>query len=127
MAITTAGMDAMLGILDATVYLETHDGAPGADGSTNRVIATPLPSIAFGAAATDGGTGRERKGPSATAITLTDPGAGTYQAWSIWNSDNSGTGDCLWIIPFGTNRTLSAGDDLRCPVDGVTCGVAPAP
>ena len=123
MAVTTAGMDAMLGILDATVYLGVHDGAPGADGSTNELAGT-RPAIAFGSAETDGGTGRQRRGPSGTAITLTDPGAGTYQAWSVWSADSGGT--CYWVVPFDTNRTLSAGDDLRAPVNGVTCSVAPA-
>ena len=124
MAITEAGLDAALGILDATVYLETHDGAPGAAGADNQVIVTSRPSVAFGSAESDGGTGRQRRGPSATAITLTDPGAGTYQAWSIWTADNAGT--CRWIIPFTDNRTLLAGDDLRAPVNGITCSIAPA-
>lgn len=122
MAITVAGMDAALGILDATVYLGVHNGAPGADGSTNELAGT-RPSIAFGAAATDG-TGRQRQGPSGSAITFTDPGAGTYEAWSIWSAATSGT--CYWVIPFDTNRTLLSGDDLRAAVNAITCKIAPA-
>jgi hypothetical protein len=125
MAITQAGMDAALAILDATVFLEAHDGAPGADGSTNQALGSSRPSIAFGAAETDGGTGRQRRGPTGSAITLGDPGAATYQAWSVHSADTGGT--CYWVIPFDTNRTLSAGDDLRAPVNGITCTIAPAP
>ena len=118
MAITVAGLDAALGLLDATVYLGVHNGAPGADGSTNELAGT-RPAITFGAAATDG-TGRDRSGPTA-AITLTDPGAGTYQAWSIWSAATAGT--CYWIIPFTDNRTLVAGDDLRAAIDAIACKI----
>ena len=118
MAITVAGLDAALGILDATVYLGVHNGAPGADGSTNELAGT-RPAITFGAAATDG-TGRQRQGPG-TAITFTNPGAGTYQAWSIWTADTGGT--CRWIIPFDTNRTLVSGDDLRAAINSITCKI----
>ena len=117
MAITTAGKDAALNLLDATVYLGVHNGAPGADGSTNELAGT-RPAIAFGAASTDG-TGRQRQGPTSAAIVFTDPGAGTYQAWSVWTADTGGT--CLWIVPFAENRTLIAGDDLRAAVNAVTC------
>ena len=122
MAITQAGLDAALELLDATVYLEVHDGVPGADGSTNQVIATDRPAIAFGAPETDGDY-RRRRGPSATPIVVEDPGAGTYQAWSIWTAASGGA--CLWVVPFAENRTLSAGDDLRAAVDAVSCRIKP--
>lgn len=124
MAITTFGMDGALGVLDATVYLEVHDGVPGADGSTNQALGTGRPAIAFGAAASDGGTGRQRSGPTGDAIVLTDPGEGTYQAWSVWTAATGGS--CIWVVPFDTNRTLIAGDDLRAPVDAIVCQVAPS-
>jgi len=117
MAITVTGMDGALGILDATVYLGVHDGAPGADGSTNELAGT-RPSVGFDAAGTDG-TGRSRK--NTAEITFTDPGAATYEAWSVW--DASTAGNCLWVIPFDTNRTLIAGDDLRLPITSLTCKV----
>lgn len=117
MAITVAGMDAALAILDATVYLGVHNGAPGADGSTNELAGT-RPAITFGAAATDG-TGRQRG--NSGAITFTTPGAATYQAWSVWTAASGGT--CRWVIPFAENRTLGAADDLRAPVAGVVCKI----
>ena len=123
MAVTSAGMDAMLNILNATVYLGVHNGAPGASGGTNELAGT-RPAIGFGSAESDGGSGRQRRGPSAAAITFTNPGAGTYEAWSIWSADTGGT--CYWVIPFDTNRTLLSGDDLRAPQNGITCSVAPA-
>jgi hypothetical protein len=117
MAQTVAGLDAALGILDATVYLGVHDGAPGADGSTNELAGT-RPSVAFDAAEAAGAPGgRMRKNTS--AITFEDPGAGTYQAWSVWTANTAGT--CLWVIPFDTNRTLTAGDDLRLPAGELEC------
>jgi hypothetical protein len=115
MAITVTGLDGALGILDATVYLGVHNGAPGADGSTNELAGT-RPSVAF-AAATTNGTGRSRS--NSAEITFTDPGAGTYEAWSVW--DAATAGNCLWVIPFDTNRTLISGDDLRLPASGLTC------
>ena len=118
MAITVAGLDAALGVLDATVYLGVHTGAPGADGSTNE-LAGARPAIVFGAAATDG-TGRQRSGPDA-AITFADPGAATYEAWSVWSADTAGS--CLWVVPFAANRTLVAGDDLRAGIDAVVCKI----
>lgn len=120
MSITTAGMDGALAVLDATVYLGVHDGAPGADGSTNELGGT-RPAVTFGAAGTDGGTGRERA--NTNEVTFADPGAGTYQAWSIWSAATGGT--CLWIIPFDVNRTLVAGDDLRAAIGAIQCGVTP--
>jgi hypothetical protein len=120
MAITTAGMDAALALLDATVYLGVHTGAPGADGSTNELAGT-RPAITFGAASTDG-SGRQRSNTG--AITFTTPGAATYQAWSIWTAASGGT--CRWVIPFDTNRTLTSADDLRAPVGGVTCKINPS-
>lgn len=121
MAVTTAGMDGMLGILDAIVYLGVHSGPPGADGSTNELAGT-RPAVSFGAAGTDGGTGRQRANDA--AVTFTDPGAATYEAWSVWSAATGGT--CYWVIPFDANRTLLAGDDLRAPIGGVVASVAPA-
>lgn len=117
MAITVTGLDAALGILDATVYLGVHTGAPGADGSTNELAGT-RPAVAFNAAVTNG-TGRSRSNTS--EITFTDPGAGTYQAWSVW--DAATAGNCLWVVDFDTNRTLIAGDDLRLPATSLTCKI----
>jgi hypothetical protein len=119
MAITVAGLDAALGILDATVYLGVHNGAPGATGSTNELAGT-RPAITFGSPGTDG-TGRQRQGPTGSPIVFTNPGAGTYQAWSVWTAASGGT--CRWIIPFDENRTLLAGDDLRVPVNAITCKI----
>lgn len=114
---TVAGLDASLSILDATVYLGVHDGAPGADGSTNELAGT-RPAVAFDAAeAAPAPGGRMRVNTS--EIVFTDPGAGTYQAWSIWTADAVGT--CRWVIPFDTNRTLEAGDDLRLPAGELQC------
>lgn len=119
MAITVAGLDVALGLLDATVYLGVHNGNPGADGSTAELAGT-RPAIAFGTASTDG-TGRQRQGPTGSAIMYEDPGAGTYQAWSIWTAATAGT--CLWVIPFDVNRTLSTGDDLRAAINAITCKI----
>lgn len=121
MAQTVAGLDASLGILDATVYLGVHDGEPGADGSTNELAGT-RPAITFGAAGTDG-TGRQRA--NTNEIVFENPGAGTYQAWSVWTLATGGT--CYWVVPFDTNRTLLAGDDLRAAVDAVKCKITPSP
>lgn len=120
MAITVAGMDLALDLLDGPVYISVHNGAPGADGSTNEAAVTRQ-AITFGAAGTDGATGRERA--NTTEHTFTDPGAATYEAWSIWDAATAGT--CRWIIPFDVNRTLVAGDDLRAAIGAVVCGVTP--
>jgi hypothetical protein len=120
MAITTAGMDAALALLDATVYLGVHTGAPGADGSTNELAGT-RPAITFGAAATGGG-GRQRA--NTNTITFETPGAATYQAWSIWTAATGGT--CRWVIPFDTNRTLTGVDDLRADANAVVCRILPS-
>lgn len=120
MAQTVAGLDLSLDILDATVYLSVHNGAPGADGSTNEAAVTRQ-AIAFAEPVTDG-TGRARS--NSGELTFTDPGAATYQAWSIWSALTGGT--CIWIVPFDTNRTLVAGDDLRAPVGGVKCAINPS-
>ena len=120
MAQTVAGLDASLGILDATVYLGVHNGAPGADGGTNELAGT-RPAVTFGAATTDG-IGRQRA--NTNEIVLTDPGAATYQAWSVWSAATGGT--CYWVIPFDTNRTLLAGDDLRAVAGAVTCTINPS-
>lgn len=117
MAITVAGLDGALGILDAIVYLGVHTGAPGADGSTNELAGT-RPAVTFAAAVTNG-TGRSRS--NSGEITLTDPGAATYEAWSVWSAATGGT--CYWVVPFDANRTLLAGDDLRLPVSGLTCKI----
>ena len=117
MAQTVAGLDQSLAILDATVYLGVHTGAPGADGSTNELAGT-RPAVAFGAATNAAAPGGRQRSNTA-AITFTDPGAATYQAWSVWTLATGGT--CLWVIPFDTNRTLSAGDDLRLPIGDLDC------
>ena len=121
MAQTTAGLDQSLDLLNATVYLGVHDGAPGADGSTNELAGT-RPAVAFNAA--EAGTGSARRRRNTAEIVLTDPGAGTYQAWSVWSAATGGT--CLWVIPFDTNRTLISGDDLRLPALGLECAIAPS-
>lgn len=120
MSQTVAGIDLSLDILDATVYLSVHNGAPGADGSTNEAAVTRQ-AITFAAPVTDG-TGRSRSNSS--EHTFTDPGAATYEAWSIWDSLTGGV--CRWIIPFDTNRTLIAGDDLRAAVGAVKCQINPS-
>lgn len=122
MAQTQAGLDASLGILDAIVYLEVHNGAPGADGSTNQALGAERPAVAFGAA--EAGAGNARRRRNTDEILLTDPGAATYEAYSVWTAATGGT--CYWIIPFDTNRTLIAGDDLRLPALGLECGIAPS-
>ena len=115
MAITVAGIDLQLGILDAIVYLGVHTGAPGADGSTNELAGT-RPAVTFASAITNG-TGRSRT--NSAEVVFADPGANTYQAWSIWTAATGGT--CYWVVDFDTNRTLIAGDDLRAPASGITC------
>ena len=120
MAQTVAGLDASLNLLNATVYLGVHHGAPGADGSTNELAGT-RPAITFGAASTDG-SGRQRS--NTNEIVFTEPGAATYQAWSIWTAASGGT--CYWVIPFDTNRTLLAADDLRAAIGAVTCKINPS-
>lgn len=117
MAITVAGLDGALSILDAVVYLGVHTGVPGAAGETNELAGT-RPAVTFAAATTDG-TGRSRS--NSGEITLAAPGAATYQAWSVWTAATGGT--CRWVVPFDTNRTLLAGDDLRLAVGGLTCKI----
>ena len=122
MAQTQFGLDESLSILDATVYLEVHDGAPGSDGSTNQALGAARPVVAFGAA--EAGTGSARRRRNSSEIVLEDPGAATYQAWSVWDAATGG--NCKWVIPFDTNRTLLAGDDLRLPAQGLECAIAPS-
>lgn len=119
---TQVGLDGSLGILDATVYLETHNGPPGADGSTNQALGTGRPAVAFAAAEAGAVSGRRRR--NSAEIVIQDPGVGTYQAWSVWTAASGG--DCLWIIPFDTNRTLASGDDLRLPIQGLECAITPS-
>ena len=121
MAQTTAGLDLSLNLLNATVYLGVHNGAPGVAGATNELAGT-RPAVAFNAA--EAGTGSARRRRNTAEIVFTDPGAATYQAWSIWTAATAGT--CYWVIPFDTNRTLIAGDDLRLPAVGLDCAIAPS-
>lgn len=118
---TTAGLDASLAILDAVVYLGVHTGAPGANGETNE-LAGARPAVTFGAAEAGAGSARRRR--NSAEVLFTDPGADTYQAYSVWTAATGGT--CYWVIAFDTNRTLIAGDDLRLPVNGLECGIAPS-
>ena len=115
--ITTVGMNNALSQLDGTLYLSAHNGPP-AGGTTNE--ATTRQAVTFGAAY-DTLTGRARA--NSGEVLFTDPGAGTYEAWSEWTAAT--VGDCLWVVPYDINRTLLAGDDLRASPGAVECIIEP--
>ena len=118
--ITTAGLDGALEVLDGTLYISVHDGAPGG-GATNEAAVTRQ-TTTFAAPGDYGVGGRSRT--NASEVLFEDVAAGTYEAWSVWTAATGGT--CLWVVPFADNRTLSAGDDLRLPANGLECRIEPS-
>lgn len=118
--ITTAGIDAALGVLDGTLYVSAHDGPPDS-GSLNEANVTRQ-ATTFSAAGNYGAVGG-RSRANAAEVLFENVEAGTYQAWSVWTAETAG--ECLWVVPFATNRTLDAGDDLRGPIDAIECYIEP--
>ena len=117
--ITTAGLDGALEVLDGTLYISVHDGAPGG-GATNEAAVTRQ-TTTFAAPGDYSVGGRSRT--NASEVLFEDVAAGTYEAWSVWTAATGGT--CLWVVPFDVNRTLEAGDDLRGPVGAIEAYLVP--